>query len=94
MGSSGGRPVSKRPTLLLEDAQSTLRAVMARGVATAVIGGIDQCAEIDRPLNQLQQIELVTMACMAYHDAVDEGMRSLEVGSKILNVAEGHHRNG
>lgn len=76
----------QKASLPLSDAQSTLRATLARGVAAAVVGGFDEAAEEGRPLNQRQQMFMVRMAVMAYHDAVVEGEEALEAGALIATM--------
>jgi len=55
----------------VSDAASTMRAVSARALASALVLGIDQCAEEGRPLTQVQQVHLATMSVMAYEDILD-----------------------
>lgn len=76
----------QNPSLPLSDAQSTLRATLARGVAAAVVGGIDEANEEGRPLSQVQQMSMVRMACMAYRDAVVEGEEALSAGALIATL--------
>lgn len=59
------------PQIRVTSAQSTLRTAVARALATALVTGIDNCAEEDRPLTQLQEIDLATMHVMAYQEALD-----------------------
>lgn len=62
----------------VEGAKSSLRATLSRAIASAVVGGFDQAEQEDRPLTLLQRMDMVTMACMAYHDAVIEGEQALD----------------
>jgi len=55
----------------VSDAASTMRAVSARALASALVLGIDQCAAEGRPLTQVQQIHLATMSVMAYEEILD-----------------------
>lgn len=66
-----------------EGAKSTLRAVLARALAEALIGGIDQAEAEGRPLNQLQRIHLATMAIMAYEEGRRDGEAALEVDARL-----------
>lgn len=71
------RPVSA------ESAKSQIRATVARALATALVTGIDQAAEELRPLSQVQQIDMATMAVMAYQHAL-EAAESLDFEADVL----------
>jgi hypothetical protein len=62
--------IDPKARVRLDGAKATFRATMSRALAAGVVTGIDQADQEGRPLSQVQQIDLVTMACMAYHDAV------------------------
>jgi hypothetical protein len=62
------------------------RAAGSEALAIAIVTGIDECAEINRPLDQLQRIELVKMGIMAY-ETVLEGCANLEVSSQLEEAA-------
>lgn len=70
----------------VESAKSTLRAVLARGVAAALVGGIEQADQEGHRLTEVQKTDLATMALMAYRDAVVDGEESLDVEAKLHQV--------
>ena len=66
-----------------EGAKSTLRVIVARGVASALVGGFAECAEEGRPLNEKQKATIVEMALMSYADVIDQGEKSLDAEALI-----------
>lgn len=53
-----------------DSAKSVIRATVSLALGEALITGIDECASCDRPLTQLQRINLATMSIMAYDKAL------------------------
>lgn len=74
--------------ITVESASSSLRATLSRALATALITGIDQARENGHPLTQMQEIDLATMAAMAYHDGVVEGAEAIAGDALIAAVRE------
>lgn len=60
----------------MSDVQSQIRATVANALASALICGIDECEENDRPLTQLQKIDLAKYSIMNY-DQAQEGINNL-----------------
>lgn len=58
-------------TLSVPDAQSALRAAGSRALAQALVLGIDECAQVGKPLTQVQQVALATMAIMSMDEILD-----------------------
>lgn len=54
----------------LDGAQSEIRATVANALAKALICGIDECDQNNRPLSQLQQIDLAKFSIMSYDEAI------------------------
>ena len=70
----------------VEDAQSAVRATVSRALAEALVLGIDEAAQNERPLTQLQQIDVATMAIMSYDKAI-ECSEEMGVMSKLREAA-------
>ena len=67
--------MKERLTIRVDGAESAIRASVGKALASALITGIDNCADEGRPLDQLQTIHLATMCVMAY----DEALRACEL---------------
>jgi hypothetical protein len=79
--------VKEKEALMRPDGmKSTFRATMSRAIAASVVDGIDQAASEGRPLTQLQQIDLVTMAVMAYHDAVVDAEQQIDTEVSLFEM--------
>jgi hypothetical protein len=78
-----------RQQISTEAAASMLRASASRALARAVVCGIDEAAQEGRPLTQLQQIDLLTMAVMAYHDELVQVLAGLSVEALIEEARPG-----
>jgi hypothetical protein len=74
-------------TISVASASSTLRAVMARALAQALVTGIYNAEQEGHPLTQLQQIDLATMTVMAYGETLPEGERALAVERLLTTMA-------
>lgn len=77
----------RQPVVSIEGAKSHLRATLARALAEALVCGIDNAAAEGRPLTQLQQIDVATMAVMAYHEAIRIGERTIDVDAELTALA-------
>jgi hypothetical protein len=75
----------------LDGVKSTFRACLSRAISSAVVGGIDEASENLRPLTELQKQDMITMACMAYHDAVIEGEKALEGETMMRQLKKQYH---
>jgi len=67
-------------------AQSTVRTVTARALAKALICGINLAEAEDRPLTEVQCIDLTVMHIMAYDDAI-EACHGIDLEATLLEVA-------
>lgn len=66
----------------MDEIKSTLRAAGSEALAKAVVLGIDECAQIGKPLSQVQQIGLVRMAIMSY-DSILEASNNLSISLEL-----------
>jgi hypothetical protein len=72
----------------LDSARSSVRVAVSRALAEALILGIDECNENDRPLSQLQQIDLATMSIMCYDNAT-KICETMDVFEILDSIARG-----
>lgn len=77
---------AERLLVTREGALSAFRAVVSRALAAAVVTGIDNAASEERPLSQLQQIDIVTMAVMEYADALRDFESAVSFEASIEEI--------
>lgn len=74
----------------IESAKSSFRAALSRALAQALVDGIDEAREEGRPLSNLQQTDLATMAIMTYEDVLSKAYGALEGAAAIDHVSAAH----
>ena len=70
----------------MADAMSSMRVNLARGIAAAIITGIDELAELGTPLTQLQRIKLTEMAVGSYGDQIVEAEADLKAAAMLAGA--------
>jgi hypothetical protein len=65
-----------------DSAKSQIRASISRALATALVNGIGNCSEENRPLSELQMIDLATMVIMAYDQAI-QGCENIDLDERL-----------
>jgi hypothetical protein len=62
-----------------ESAKSILRVMLANAVARTVMGTITALEEMEAPLTEIQQVEIVATAMMDYRSVAEDAEESVEM---------------